>query len=103
MYCYAKILRTKAVEVTEEYHETSTIYSHGAPGVSMHRYTWPIICTSWKIEYLLVLTDMFSNNTNTIAMNEISATEVSKNFVNPWVFSYSHPEKVVADNGVCFT
>ena len=41
--------------------------------------------------------------TKTVPMKGISAAKVSKNFVNAWVFNNGPPEKLISDNGGCFT
>lgn len=63
----------------------------------------PLISISRKNEYLLVITEMFLKTKKTMPMKDISAAEVTKHFVNVFVFNYIPPELLVFDNDGCFT
>ena len=63
----------------------------------------PFIRTARRKEYLLVITDRFSEMKKTVPLKGVSAAEVAKAFVNTWVFNYGPPVELVSDNGTCFT
>ena len=61
------------------------------------------IGTPRRNKFLLFITDRFTNLTKTIPMKGISTAEVSRCFVNEWVFNYGPPTDLISDNGACFT
>lgn len=61
------------------------------------------IRTQCGFQFILVVTDRCMNLFKAIPLNGISATEVTKSFVDHSVFNFGPPSELVSDNGRQFT
>lgn len=59
--------------------------------------------TAREHRYLLLITDYRTIMLRTVPLSVVTTTEVSKQFVNNWVFSYGSLIDLIASNGRQFT
>lgn len=59
--------------------------------------------TARVLRYLLVIRDCFTKLLRTVNLSSVTTAEVSKQFVNHWVFSYGPSIGLIAYNGRQFT
>ena len=62
-----------------------------------------LVRTARENRYLLVITDRFTKLTKTVPLKGVSAAEISRAFVNEWIYNYGPPLDVLSDNAKYFT